>query len=211
MKTPLQGTLTRLLLTLAAAALSVSTPAAQAQSSGYDEHFRPQVHFSPREHWTNDPNGLVFFHGEYHLFYQYNPFSDQWGHMSWGHAVSTDLLHWKELPVAIPEQNGVMIFTGSIVIDRGNSSGLCGYETECLVAVYTGSSNAGDHPLQNQNLASSLDNGRTWTLFKGNPVLDLHMADFRDPSVNWDDTNRRWVMAVSLPREHKVRFYSSSN
>src|SRR5579859_5367336 len=88
--------------------------ATSGQSGAYDQPFRPQVHFSPRQHWTNDPNGLVSFHGEYHLFFQYNPFGDQWGHMSWGHAVSTDLLHWRELPVAIPEQDGEMVFTGSV-------------------------------------------------------------------------------------------------
>jgi sucrose-6-phosphate hydrolase SacC (GH32 family) len=83
----------------------------------YQEPYRPQVHSSPREHWTNDPNGLVYFHGEYHLFFQFNPLGDEWGHMSWGHAVSTDLLHWHELPVAIPEKDGEMIFTGSVVVD----------------------------------------------------------------------------------------------
>jgi fructan beta-fructosidase len=181
---------------------------AAAQSAKYDEPYRPQVHFSPAEHWTNDPNGLVYFRGEYHLFFQYNPFGDQWGHMSWGHAVSKDLLHWKELPVAIPEQDGVMIFTGSVVVDHGNTSGLCG-GSECLVAVYTGYSEKG--PLQTQNIAYSLDAGRTWTRYKGNPVLDLHMADFRDPSVFWDEREKHWVMAVSLPKEHKVRLYGSPN
>src|ERR1700755_1961468 len=95
------------------------------QKAVYEEPYRPQVHFSPRSHWTNDPNGLVYFHGEYHLFFQYNPFGDKWGHMSWGHAVSPDLLHWRELPVAIPEQDGIMIFTGSVVVDHENTSGLC--------------------------------------------------------------------------------------
>ena len=184
---------------------------ARAQQAGYDQPYRPQVHFSPREHWTNDPNGLVYFHGEYHLFYQYNPFGDVWGHMSWGHAVSKDLLHWRELPVAIPEKDGVMIFTGSIVVDHANSSGMCAPKTECLVAVYTGYSNANDKALQNQNVAYSRDDGRTWTRYEGNPVLDLHMADFRDPSVFWDDKEHHWVMAVSLPKEHLVRFYSSPN
>src|SRR5947209_20144239 len=88
----------------------------------YEEPYRPQYHFSPRQNWTNDPNGLVYFEGEYHLFFQYNPFGDEWGHMSWGHTVSRDLLHWHELPVALPEQNGIMIFTGSTVIDQHNTS-----------------------------------------------------------------------------------------
>ena len=99
-----------------------------AQAPKYDQPYRPQVHFSPQKNWTNDPNGLVYFRGEYHLFFQYNPFGDQWGHMSWGHAVSTDLLHWHELPVAIPEQDGIMIFTGSVVVDRENTSGFCAAE-----------------------------------------------------------------------------------
>lgn len=181
-----------------------------SQKNVYNEPYRPQVHFSPREHWTNDPNGLVFFHGEYHLFFQYNPFGDQWGHMSWGHAVSTDLLHWRELPVAIPEQDGEMVFTGSVVIDK-NTSGLCGTQPECMIAIYTGHRSTPKATRQTQNLAYSLDNGRTWTRYAGNPVIDLHMADFRDPSVFWDHKQSRWVMAVSLPKEHKVRFYSSPN
>jgi fructan beta-fructosidase len=184
---------------------------AGAQSTGYNQPYRPQVHFSPREHWTNDPNGLVYFHGEYHLFFQYNPFGDVWGHMSWGHAVSTDLLHWRELPVAIPEKDGEMVFTGSVVADRSNSSGLCGVGTECLVAVYTGYRKDAKGTLQNQNLAYSRDAGRTWTRFEGNPVLDLHMSDFRDPSVFWDEKGKHWVMAVALPLEHKVRLYNSPN
>ena len=186
-----------LLLTLAAAQTS------------YQERYRPQVHFSPREHWTNDPNGLVYFHGEYHLFFQYNPYGDQWGHMSWGHAVSPDLLHWRELPVAIPEMGNEMVFTGSVVVDSKNTSGFCTARNPCLVAIYTGHRISGDEVRQTQNLAYSLDDGRTWTRYAQNPVLDLHMADFRDPSVSWDEEQYRWVMAVSLPKQHKVRFYSS--
>jgi fructan beta-fructosidase len=179
----------------------------------YDEPYRPQVHFSPREHWTNDPNGLVFYDGEYHLFFQYNPFGDEWGHTSWGHAVSSDLLHWKELPVAISENNGVMIFTGSVVVDRTNSGGFCKPKSDCLVAIYTGHQEhaAGGGKRQAQYLAYSNDHGRTWTPYEKNPVIDLQMADFRDPSVFWDDERNRWLMAVSLPTQHKVRFYSSHN
>ena len=103
----------------------VAASAQKAVPAAYGQPYRPQYHFSPREHWTNDPNGLVYFEGEYHLFFQYNPFGDEWGHMSWGHAVSPDLLHWKELPVALSEEAGVMIFTGSTVVDEHNSSGFC--------------------------------------------------------------------------------------
>src|ERR1700758_2121241 len=144
----------RLIDTLLAYALAFSTSIA-AQVIRYNEPYRPQVHFSPREHWTNDPNGLVYFHKEYPLFYQFNPFGDEWGHMSWGHAVSPDLLHWQELPVAIPEQDGIMIFTGSIVIDRDNSSGLCAAGSACMVAVYTGDGDTPQGHRETQNLAYS--------------------------------------------------------
>jgi len=187
-------------------------PASQpAQNRDYNQPYRPQFHFSPRVNWTNDPNGLVFFEGEYHIFFQYNPFGDQWGHMSWGHAVSTDLVHWKELPVAIPEGDGVMIFTGSTVVDRTNTSGFCTGGKPCLVAVYTGHTppSGNGKALQTQNLAYSNDHGRTWTKYAGNPVIDLHMSDFRDPKVFWHEPSKHWVMAVSLPDEHKVRFYGS--
>jgi fructan beta-fructosidase len=194
---------------LCTVALALCSLPLLAQSPGYDQPYRPQVHFSPAQHWTNDPNGLVFFRGEYHLFFQYNPFGDQWGHMSWGHAVSTDLLHWHELPVAIPEKDGTMIFTGSVVVDHGNTSGFCGHGNECLVAIYTGHRVTPQETRQTQNIAYSLDSGRTWTPYQSNPVLDLHMADFRDPSVSWDPVARHWVMTVSLPKEHKVRLYSS--
>ena len=187
--------------------------AAFAQPPAYDQPYRPQFHFSPRAHWTNDPNGLVYFDGEYHLFFQYNPFGDVWGHMSWGHAVSRDLLHWKELPVALPEADGIMVFTGSTVVDERNTSGFCRDGKPCLVAIYTGHTPpAGGHPaLQTQNLAYSNDRGRTWTRYPGNPVLNLHRSDFRDPDVFWSAGGRRWVMAVALPNEHKVLFYGSSD
>lgn len=185
----------------------------QDAPNGYQQPYRPQFHFSPREHWTNDPNGLVYFDGEYHLFYQYNRFGDVWGHMSWGHAVSRDLLHWQELPVALPEENGIMIFTGSTVIDEHNTSGFCIDAKPCLVAVYTGHTpeGAGRPSLQTQNLAYSNDRGRTWTKYRANPVLNLNASDFRDPNVFWSNQVRRWVMAVALPNDHKILFYGSSN
>jgi len=183
------------------------------QSAGYDQALRPQFHFSPRLHWTNDPNGPVFFEGEYHLFFQYNPFGDKWGHMSWGHAVSRNLMHWEELPVALAEENGVMIFTGSVVVDQANSSGFCQKGKPCLVAVWTGHrpEAAGKPVRQTQNIAYSNDRGRTWTKYRGNPVLDLNMTDFRDPKVFWSAQRKHWVMAVALPLDHKILFYGSAD
>jgi sucrose-6-phosphate hydrolase SacC (GH32 family) len=185
----------------------------RANSPAYDQPYRPQYHFSPRQNWTNDPNGLVYFEGEYHLFFQYNPFGDEWGHMSWGHTVSRDLLHWHELPVALPEQNGIMIFTGSTVIDQHNSSGFCMGTKPCLIAIYTGHTPASgsQRALQTQNLAYSNDRGRTWMKYVGNPVLNLNLADFRDPKVFWSQQTERWVMLLALPNDHKVRMYSSSD
>jgi len=196
--------------TVASLLCSAIVPGAAAAKPArkYDETFRPQVHFSPAMNWTNDPNGLIWLDGEYHLFFQYNPFGDKWGHMSWGHAVSTDLMHWKQLPVAIPEDAGNMIFSGSAVLDRGNTSGFGTAGRAPLVAVYTGfaEKNGG---LQSQQIAFSLDRGRTWTKYGGNPVLDLGMKDFRDPKVFWFEPAKKWVMAVSRAAERKVAFYQS--
>ncbi len=170
----------------------------------HEEPLRPGFHFTPPKNFMNDPNGLVFFEGEYHLFYQHNPFGERWGHMSWGHAVSRDLLHWTDLPVALREENGIMIFSGSAVVDWKDTSGLCGGKP-CLIAVYTGHGRG----KQTQNLAYSRDRGRTWTKYRGNPVIDLGLKDFRDPKVFWHEPARRWVMAVVLPDQHKVRFFAS--
>ena len=173
----------------------------------YNEPLRPQYHFSPAKNWTNDPNGLVYYKGEYHLFYQHNPFGDKWGHMSWGHAVSRDMVHWQHLPVALAEENGIMIFSGSVVVDP-NTSGLCvAGAPDCLVAIYTGHTET----KQAQHIAVSNDRGRTWTKFTGNPVLDLNLKDFRDPKVFWHGPGKYWVMVVSLPDQHKVRLYKSAN
>ena len=174
------------------------------------ERLRPQWHFSPARNWINDPNGLVWFEGEYHLFFQYNPFGDQWGHMSWGHAVSTDLLHWQELPVAIPEDERVSIFSGSVVVDAHNSSGFGDDTDAVLVAIYTGCRRVPEGG-QAQELAYSLDRGRHWTKYAGNPVLDVGLKDFRDPKVFWHRPTARWVMAVVRPDDPVVSFYASHN
>jgi fructan beta-fructosidase len=184
--------------------------AAQAQSSGavtYQEPYRPQFHFTPQKNWMNDPNGLVYYDGEYHLFYQYNPFGNKWGHMSWGHAVSRDLVHWQHLPVALAEENGVMIFSGSAVVDTKNTSGFGKNGRPAMVAIYTGY--RPDSHLQTQNIAYSTDRGRTWTKYSGNPVIDIHSTDFRDPKVFWHEPTHRWIMTVALSGQHKVRFYGS--
>ena len=173
----------------------------------YQEAWRPQFHFTPPMNWMNDPNGLVYFGGEYHLFYQHNPFGDEWGHMSWGHAVSRDLVHWQHLPVALPEEDGLMMYSGSAVVDKGNTSGFGKVGEPPMVAVYTAYNSAtGD---QTQNLAYSTDRGRTWTKYAGNPVLDIAENDFRDPKVFWHPPSRRWVMVVALPLLRQVRLYGS--
>ena len=173
------------------------------------EPYRPHYHFTPDRNWINDPNGLVFFQGEYHLFFQHNPLGDKWGHMSWGHAVSRDLVNWDELPVALPEADGVMIFSGSAVVDWQNTSGFGKQGQPPLVAVYTG--NRSTDGRQAQCIAYSTDRGRTWTKFPGNPVLDLDSKNFRDPKVFWHQASQKWIMAVSKAEERRIQFYGSAN
>lgn len=173
----------------------------------YKEIYRPQYHFSPAIHWTNDPNGLVYHNGEYHLFYQYNPMGIRWGHMSWGHAISKDLVHWQHLPVAIEEGKDVMIFSGTCFVDEQNSSGLGKDGKAPMIAIYTG--HKSDN--QSQHLAFSNDDGRTWTKYEKNPVLDVGKANFRDPKVFWYQPGNKWVMVLALPEEKEMQFYSSAD
>lgn len=188
--------------------LSTNALLSDAQGDLYKERFRPQFHFSPATNWCNDPNGLVYNKGVYHLFYQHNPFGNRWGHMSWGHATSKDLVHWKHLPLAIPEENGIMIFSGTCVVDKNNTSGFGKNGKVPMVAVYTGHI---ENVNQSQHLAYSLDDGVTWTKYPGNPILDLHKKDFRDPKIFWYEPKQYWVMALMFPVEHIVQFYSSKN
>jgi fructan beta-fructosidase len=173
----------------------------------YRELHRPQFHFSPEINWTNDPNGLVHFDGEYHLFYQYNPLGNSWGHMSWGHAVSKDLVHWEHLPISLAEEDGIMIFSGCALVDWKNTCGLGRGDLPPLIAVYTGHG----RDLQTQNLAYSHDRGRTWTKYADNPVLDIGERDFRDPKVFWHEHTQKWVMVVALAAQKKVQFYGSQD
>ena len=171
---------------------------------------RPSVHFTPRANWMNDPNGLIYYQGEYHLFYQYNPQGEHWGHLSWGHAVSRDLVHWEELPPALLADPDWMIFSGSAALDAHNTSGLGTADNPPLVALYTGQRQKPGRG-QNQQLAYSLDRGRTWTKYPGNPVLDEGKDDFRDPKVFWHANTERWIMVLALPTEFALALYSSEN
>jgi fructan beta-fructosidase len=182
--------------------------ALKAQTKSFMEQYRPQFHFSPAANWCNDPNGLVYNNGRYHLFYQHNPFGNQWGHMTWAHATSTDLVHWKHLPIAIPEEKDTMIFSGTCVVDKNNTSGFGSNGKTPMVAVYTGHIEGVN---QSQHIAYSLDDGLTWTKYNHNPVLDLHKKDFRDPKIFWYEPKKYWVMCLMFPVEHLVQFYSSKN
>jgi sucrose-6-phosphate hydrolase SacC (GH32 family) len=170
---------------------------------------RPHFHFAPARNWMNDPNGLIFYRGKYHLFFQYNPEGNQWGNMSWGHATSTDLVHWQELPVAISYTPTHAIFSGSAVVDYFNTTGFGSLENPAMVAIFTAHQHDGLH--QVQSLAYSTDEGLTWQHYEGNPVLDLGMKDFRDPKVVWNTVNEAWVMSVVKPHEYTVAFYQSKD
>jgi fructan beta-fructosidase len=168
-----------------------------------DDPHRPLFHFTPPAHWMNDPNGLVYFDGEYHLFYQYYPEDTVWGPMHWGHAVSTDLVHWEDLPIALyPDEHGY-IFSGSAVVDWSNTSGLGREGAPPLVAIFTyhdpDRRQAGTNDHETQGIAYSNDRGRTWTKFEGNPVLPNRdkRGDFRDPNVIWHEDGKRWVLVLS--------------
>ena len=196
---------------LFAAQISSQQPAVGLAAPNASSPWQPRIHLYSPPNWINDPNGPILLNGQYHLFFQLNPFGDEWGHMSWGHAVSSDLAHWKQLPVALAEEKGTAIFSGSTVEDHDNTSGLCGDPGQktpgCLVAIYTGAS----EDKQSQNIATSRDSGATWTKYSGNPVIDLGLKDFRDPKVFWHSASQSWVMVVSLPDRHKLRFYRSGN
>ena len=181
----------------------------------YGEQHRPQIHFSPEAHWMNDPNGMVYYKGEYHLFYQYYPDDIVWGPMHWGHAVSKDLVSWKHLPIALAPDTLGYIFSGSAVVDWRNTSGFQYGKHEPLVAVFTYHNMAGEKAntvdFQYQGIAYSTDNGRNWTKYQGNPVIKNteRLKDFRDPKVFWHVASNQWVMI--LARGNQIRIYNSPN
>ena len=165
----------------------------------YRELYRPQFHFTAKKNWLNDPNGLVYYEGEYHLFFQHNPKGLRWGNMTWGHAVSTDLVHWKQLEHALyPDENGVC-FSGSAVIDWNNTAGFQSGEEKTIVAIYTSHGKS-----ETQSLGYSNDKGQTWKMYEGNPVLGDRD---RNPKVLWHEPTKKWVM--SLYSKRGISFYSS--
>jgi fructan beta-fructosidase len=172
-----------------------------------DEPFRPAYHFTPPQNWCNDPNGMVYYAGEYHLFYQHNPQGAKWGNMSWGHAVSKDLTHWEHLPVALYPDNLGAIFSGSAVVDENNTAGFQTGGEKTLLAFYTNAEKQG----QIQSLAYSIDKGRTWKKYDQNPVLrhNPNTPDFRDPKVFWYAPANKWVMALAVGAI--IEIYSSPN
>lgn len=169
------------------------------------DYYRPAYHHTPAYGWMNDANGLTYKDGEYHLYFQYNPYGSKWGNMHWGHSVSRDLIHWEHLDPAIARDTLGHIFSGSTVVDTRNSAG---YGKNAIIAFYT---SASDKNGQIQCMAYSKDNGRTFTKYKGNPVLTPFdgLKDFRDPKVFWYEPAKSWYMIVSADKN--MRFYKSKN
>lgn len=165
------------------------------------EKFRGTFHFSPAYGWMNDSNGMVYKDGVYHLFYQHNPYGSMWGNMNWGHAASTDLVHWTHMPVAIAPNALGTVFSGSAVVDKDNTAG---FGANAIVAMYT---SAGKD--QTQSLAYSTDNGKTFHIYEKNPVITYNIPDFRDPKLFWNDETGKWNVVLASGQE--VRYYSSPN
>ena len=187
---------------------------AQNSAGSHNELHRPQIHFSPLAHWINDPNGMIYFKGTYHLFYQYYPDGTVWGPMHWGHATSTDLFHWKQLPIALFPDSLGYIFSGSAVADSNNTSGFGRNGRIPLVAIFTQHDPKGEKEgatnFQNQSIAYSLDDGKTWVKYNQNPVLkNPGIKDFRDPKVSWYAPAKKWIMTLAT-LDH-ITFFESKD
>ena len=179
----------------------VTPPEPTADS--YKEQYRPQIHFTPAKNWMNDPNGMVYADGTYHLFYQYNPRGNDWGNMSWGHATSSDLIHWKEQSVALQRDELGDIFSGSAIIDKDNTGG---FGANAMVALYTSADG-----IQQQSIAYSTDGGQTFTRYSGNPIIRNNDDNLRDPKVFWHEGTKQWVMALAKGWLRGIEFYGSTN
>lgn len=198
-------------LCLLTAACGTQKPAMNTFADYHEQH-RPQVHFSPKEHWMNDPNGMVFHDGTYHLFYQYFPGASVWGPMHWGHATSPDMVNWTNQPVALYPDSLGYIFSGSAVVDTKNTSGFGKDGKLALVAIFTHHDPVREkqnrNDVETQSIAYSNDNGKTWTKYAGNPVLpNPGIRDFRDPKVSWFEEGNKWIM--TLATTDRITFYSS--
>lgn len=184
---------------------------AQHNKNKEEELYRPRIHFTPTAHWMNDPNGMVYYKGTYHLFFQYYPLGSVWGPMHWGHTTSKDLIHWKEQPIALYPDSLGYIFSGSMVVDKKNTSGFGKNGQPPLVAIFTHHDpkrEKGFTDFQNQSLAYSNDDGKTWIKYVGNPVLkNPGIIDFRDPKVMWYEPKQKWIM--TLATKDCITFYSS--
>ncbi|MEM6718701.1 MAG: glycoside hydrolase family 32 protein [Bacteroidota bacterium] len=186
----------------------------QEELLGENELYRPKIHFTPKNHWMNDPNGMFYLNGTYHLYYQYYPDGNVWGPMHWGHATSEDLISWKEHAIALyPDELGY-IFSGSAVVDYHNTSGFGDGTNVPIIAIFTHHDPEGEQKgqinFQTQSIAYSLDEGFTWTKYEGNPVVpNPGIKDFRDPKVVWDTERSHWLMILSTYAE--TLFYSSKN
>jgi len=181
----------------------------QPAANSYNEQYRPQVHYTPAKNWVNDPNGLVFVDGTWHLFYQYNPQGNDWGNMSWGHATSTDLMHWEEKAVALVRDDLGAVFSGSCVIDKNNTAG---FGANAMVALYTAAGETGAVAgKQQQALAYSTDGGKNFERYAGNPVIKNDDDNLRDPKVFWHEASQQWVMALAKGWKMGIEFYGSKD
>lgn len=184
--------------------------AGQDRSRATGAAARPLVHFTAPSNWINDPNGLIWLNGRYHLFYQHNPHSCDWGTIHWGHAISDNLLDWEHLPIALPDTPEFCSFSGSAVIDAGNVSGLGQNGQAPLLAFYTAAKKA-DYTFQQQHLAVSNDGGLTWQDYAHNPIIACSERDVRDPKVFWSDEAGKWVLLLAIAWKHQVAIYHSAN
>jgi levanase/fructan beta-fructosidase len=176
--------------------------------------YRPNIHFTPQKNWMNDPNGMFYHKGKYHLYFQHNPNSNVWGPMHWGHATSENLIHWDEHPIALyPDKLGT-IFSGSAVVDLENTSGFGSIENPPIVAIFTNHNSEeekkGSELFQNQSIAYSLDDGYSWQKYNGNPVIkNPGVKDFRDPKVIWYEKDKKWIL--TLAASQVTKFYESKD
>lgn len=194
---------------------TAQTAAVTVSNTAEEQMYRPNFHFTPKKGWMNDPNGMFFSNGYYHLFYQHYPDGNTWGPMHWGHAISKDLIKWEEQPIALYPDKDKYIFSGSAVVDTHNTSGLGTGNTAPIVAIYTlhdmTKEKEGKIDVEQQDIAFSNDNGFTWQKFEeGNPVVkNPGIRDFRDPKVSWDETHKQWIMALAA--QDRIHFYKSAN